>query len=172
MTQPNVGDLNDERRHVKLHHEHVSNVSSTEYPGVYPGEDHSWSLQHFKEKLVVKVQRLSEKSIEFDVVGVDASIANALRRILMAEVPSIAIENVYVWNNTSVIHDEVFAHRLGLIPLAVDPRLLNKKVQDETPTDKDTVVFKLNVTCKHRPKAAAARGEIDPEKLYINSNGK
>ncbi|KIO30473.1 hypothetical protein M407DRAFT_242213 [Tulasnella calospora MUT 4182] len=168
MTMPNVGDLDDERRHVKLHHEHVSNVSSTEYPGVYPGEDHSWDLQYFKEKLVVQIQRLSGKSIELDIVGVDASIANALRRILMSEVPSIAIENVYVWNNTSVIHDEVFAHRVGLIPMAVDPRLLNMKGSEETPTDRDTIVFKLNVACKHRPKAP--RGETDPEKLYINSN--
>jgi DNA-directed RNA polymerase alpha subunit len=34
----------------------------------------------------VKVQRLSQKSIEFDVEHVDASIANAIRRVLIAEV--------------------------------------------------------------------------------------
>ena len=32
------------------------------------------------------MQRLSQRSIEFDLVGVDASIANALRRILISEV--------------------------------------------------------------------------------------
>ena len=32
------------------------------------------------------VIRLSERNIEFDLIGVDASIANALRRILMSEV--------------------------------------------------------------------------------------
>jgi len=75
---------------------------------------------------------------------IDASIANAIRRVLIAEVsllsytqlcvlivsfqvPTVAIENVYVWNNTSVIQDEVLAHRLGLVPLNVDPRLLNEK---------------------------------------------
>ena len=38
------------------------------------------------QKLRVNTQKLSTRSIEFDLVGVDASIANALRRILIAEV--------------------------------------------------------------------------------------
>jgi len=56
---------------------------------------------------------LDELGMEFELVGVDASIANAFRRILLAEVPTRATESVYMYNNTSVIQDEV---RLGLIP--------------------------------------------------------
>jgi DNA-directed RNA polymerase I and III subunit RPAC1 len=41
--------------------------------------------------------------MEFDLIGVDPSIANALRRILIAEVPTIAIEHVFIVNNTSII---------------------------------------------------------------------
>lgn len=41
--------------------------------------------------------------------------------------PTIAVENVYVWNNTSIVQDEVLAQRLGLIPLAIDPRKLEMK---------------------------------------------
>lgn len=37
----------------------------------------------------------------------------------------MAIEKVYVYNNTSIIQDEVLAHRLGLIPLSADPRKFN-----------------------------------------------
>ncbi len=37
------------RRHVGVHAERVSDVASTEFPGHYPGEDHSWSLAKFKE---------------------------------------------------------------------------------------------------------------------------
>ena len=55
------------------------------------------------------------------MIGIDASIANSFRRILLAEVPTMAIEKVHVYNNTSVIQDEVLAHRLGLIPLKADP---------------------------------------------------
>ena len=58
----------------------------------------------------------------FEISGIDVSLANALRRIMIAEVPTVAIESVYMWNNTSVMHDEVLSHRLGLIPIMVDPR--------------------------------------------------
>lgn len=34
----------------------------------------------------------------------------------------MAIEKVFMVDNTSVIADEVLAHRLGLIPLDADPR--------------------------------------------------
>ena len=39
----------------------------------------------------------------------------------------MAIEKVYVINNTSIVHDEVLAHRLGLIPILADPQLFHFK---------------------------------------------
>lgn len=42
-----------------------------------------------RQNLKVKVQRLSQHSIDFDLVGVDASIANAFRRIMIAEASPI-----------------------------------------------------------------------------------
>ncbi len=44
-------------------------------------------------------------------------MANALRRILISEVPTLAIEFVEFHENTTVLQDEYIAHRLGLIPL-------------------------------------------------------
>lgn len=35
----------------------------------------------------------------------------------------MAIDSVHIWNNTSIIQDEVLAHRLGLVPIKADPRL-------------------------------------------------
>jgi len=58
------------------------------------------------------------------LIGVDVSIANALRRILLAEVPTVAIESVWISVNHSIVQDEVLAHRLGLIPIKADPRKL------------------------------------------------
>lgn len=42
---------------------------------------------------------------------------------ILIQVPTMAIEKVLIANNTSIIQDEVLAHRLGMIPLKVDPRL-------------------------------------------------
>lgn len=39
------------------------------------------------------------------------------------QLPTMAIEKVLIANNTSIVQDEVLAHRLGLIPISVDPRL-------------------------------------------------
>ncbi len=38
------------------------------------------------------------------------------------QVPAVAIERVYSYQNTSIIQDEVLAHRLGLVPIKIDPR--------------------------------------------------
>lgn len=58
-----------------------------------------------------------------ELIGIDAPLANAFRRIIIAEVPTVAIEEVFFENNTSIIQDEVLAHRLGLIPINADPRI-------------------------------------------------
>ncbi|KAF9224370.1 hypothetical protein BS17DRAFT_752395 [Gyrodon lividus] len=158
----------DPRQHVGVHAERTSHVSSTDYPGHYPGEDHSWNLAKFQEKLTVNVERLSNRSIDFDLVGVDASIANAFRRILIAEVPTVGIERAYVWDNTSVIVDEVLAHRIGLVPLNVDPALLDfKDPQNDQATDRNTLVFRLRAACERRKNAP--KDATDPKKLYTNS---
>jgi len=110
-------------------------------------------VEQFKKRVKVKIQSLSEDEIVFDLLGVDASVANALRRVLLAEVPTMAIEHVYIWNNSSIIQDEVLAHRLGLVPLNVDPREFQAFPDHEEAeaTDENTIVFKLDVTCTADP---------------------
>ena len=56
----------------------------------------------------------------FDLIGAEPPLANALRRIMIAEIPTIAIHNVTMWQNTSIIPDENLAHRVGLIPIMAD----------------------------------------------------
>lgn len=56
--------------------------------------------------------------IQFELANTDISMANALRRIMIAEVPTLAIDLVHFENNTTVLLDEIISHRVGLIPLA------------------------------------------------------
>lgn len=114
----------------------------------------------------------------FSLVGVDASVANAFRRILLAEVPTLAIEKVYIQNNTSVIADEVLAHRLGLIPLKGNLEGMRgltffiegnqeNGITGVERTDKNTVVLYLNVKCERNPNAD--KNATDPKEKFINS---
>lgn len=115
----------------------------------------------------------------FSLMGIDASLANAFRRILIAEIPTLAIENVYIENNTSVIHDEVLAHRLGLIPFDGGREGLHnflkwrkKPEEGEDPYagcyDWNTVRLELNVTCTVNPDADP--DEQDPLKAFHNAH--
>ena len=65
----------------------------------------------------IEIKSLVDDKIVFELSDTDASVANALRRIMIAEVPTMAIDIVEMIENTSVLHDEFVAHRLGLIPL-------------------------------------------------------
>jgi len=65
----------------------------------------------------LKVVDLGRFSVKFELYHTDLAIANALRRIMISEVPTMAIDLVEVRENTSCLHDEMIAHRLGLIPL-------------------------------------------------------
>jgi len=107
--------------HLGLHT--VQNTEDTRYPGTYSSYDDSWDLAKFQNNFKFNVVSRSAREVEFDMIGIDTPFANAFRRILLAEVPTMAVEEVFIYNNTSVMQDEVLAHRIGLLPINVDPRL-------------------------------------------------
>jgi DNA-directed RNA polymerase I and III subunit RPAC1 len=55
--------------------------------------------------------------MEMELKGIDASISNALRRIIISEIPTMAFHKVLLYQNTSVLPDELLVHRIGLLPL-------------------------------------------------------
>jgi DNA-directed RNA polymerase subunit D len=68
----------------------------------------------------IAFSRLDERVAKFTLSGVSTPFANMFRRAMMSEVPTLAIVNVRIYDNTSVLFDEMLAHRLGLIPLRTD----------------------------------------------------
>uniref|UniRef100_A0A0A9YFB5 DNA-directed RNA polymerases I and III subunit RPAC1 n=1 Tax=Lygus hesperus TaxID=30085 RepID=A0A0A9YFB5_LYGHE len=110
----------------------------------------------------MKVQRLTDEVLEIDIKGIDAPIANALRRIMLTDVPTLAIEKVILFQNTSIIQDEVLAHRLGLVPIVADPNEFASIEYDSTntavsePDEYNTTVMTLQITCSVNPNASLA----------------
>lgn len=82
---------------------------------------------------------------------------------MLSEVPSMAIEKVMVYNNTSIIPDEVLAHRLGLIPLRANPLLFQMRAADEAATgegsEMDTLEFELKFKAAKRSGEELARNQ-------------
>ncbi len=116
------------------------------------------------------LEQNSPNELVLELLHVDTSFVNALRRILLAEVPTVALENIFMWNNTSIIHDEVLAHRLGLIPLNIDARLLEAPdEEDDSPTDRNTVVFRMMVKCTKPPKEEDAFMNDNDEETPVAS---
>jgi DNA-directed RNA polymerase subunit D len=70
--------------------------------------------------LDIKILEEKDNTLRFLLKGTSHAHANALRRAMIAEVPAMAIEDVIILENNSVLYDEVIAHRLGLIPLKTD----------------------------------------------------
>jgi DNA-directed RNA polymerase subunit D len=68
----------------------------------------------------VEVLEKDEKNVRLLVQGVDVPFINALRRTILSEVPCMAIDEVVMLENSSILQDEIIAHRLGLIPLKTD----------------------------------------------------
>jgi DNA-directed RNA polymerase subunit D len=63
---------------------------------------------------------LDDSLARFTLSGASPAFANAMRRAMIGEVPTLAIEDVRIYDNTSALFDEMLAHRIGLIPLTTD----------------------------------------------------
>jgi len=159
--------MDDMRRYATIGEHEINNTTTTDYPSNYRGFDDNWDFNRFIKNLKISIIRSEENEIEFDLIGVDCSLANAFRRILISEVPSMAIEKVFVNNNTSLFQDEFLAHRLGLIPIKADPRFFEYRQEgDLKGTPQDTIVFNLCVKCV-KNKTASQETTL-PEELYQN----
>lgn len=68
----------------------------------------------------VEILSLGGDTVRFVLEGVDVAFANALRRTMIADVPCMVIDDLFIFDNSSIVPDEVLAHRICLVPLKTD----------------------------------------------------
>lgn len=108
------------------------------------------------ERNKLRVVKTSESAdgntLEFDLINVDACFANAIRRVLLAEAPSMAFDVMKRRLNNTAISDECLASRLGLVPLRANPARFRYRTHargyqhsrnetEQTPEDEDRHEF-------------------------------
>ena len=70
--------------------------------------------------MVIEILEKTDTSLIFVIEGISIEMINALRRIMLTEIPVMAIDEVIILKNDSPLYDEIISHRLGLIPLKTD----------------------------------------------------
>lgn len=80
--------------------------------------------------------------------NVPVEVANSIRRVIMSEVRTIAIDDVFIFKNSSVLNDDTLAHRLGLIPLKTSRKKIKKLIEAEDESDYVTLVLKVSARDK------------------------
>ena len=118
----------------------------------------------------IEIQSVDDIEIVFTLSNSYLSIANALRRTIVAEVPTIAIDLVNFETNTSVLPDEYIAHRMGLIPLASDQYVNQLKYSRDCicddHCDKCAIVYRIDKT--NTEKGTDKR--VDSDSLCVQAN--
>lgn len=62
----------------------------------------------------------SDNRIVVKLKGIPLQYANALRRICLSGIPTFAVDDVVIIENSSVLADEGVAHRLAMLPIRTD----------------------------------------------------
>ena len=73
----------------------------------------------------LEVLEKNDTKLVFVVSGISIEMINAIRRIILSQIPVMAIDEVIILKNDSPLYDEIVAHRLGLIPLKTNLDIYN-----------------------------------------------
>ena len=107
----------------------------------------------------LKIQELTDNFMRFVVSDSSPSFVNTLRRVLIANIPKMAIEDVEFhlgpirdssgkeYESISPLFDEIIAHRLGLIPIPTDLQLFKNRDECECKGEgcpNCTIMYNLN----------------------------
>ncbi|MFH1400008.1 MAG: DNA-directed RNA polymerase subunit D [Nanoarchaeota archaeon] len=93
----------------------------------------------------VTIQHKDKTRFIFLLSDAETPFANSLRRYMSHEVPTMAIEDVEIRSNSSILYDEIVSHRIGLIPLTTDLSSY-KYEEDETKRNMEDPQIALKFT--------------------------
>ncbi|KPV74398.1 uncharacterized protein RHOBADRAFT_15917 [Rhodotorula graminis WP1] len=129
-------------------------------PATYDGAD-----------LRVKITELSKDGhVQFILDGVHLGIANSIRRSMISRIDTLAIDQVQITENTSVMPDEMLAHRLGLVPLISEG--MENQITNYNKCDCDSFCHKCSVTLTLDAKCmASSTMEVTTKELLLEGGG-
>lgn len=86
------------------------------------GAEKRKNLGRNKKVCEMNIKKVFEEGnqVKLMVTGTNIALMNAIRRTAMTEVPVLAIEELAIHRNDSVLFDEYIGARLGLLPLKTD----------------------------------------------------
>jgi len=104
------------------------------------------------------------------VKGAEPYLLNAIRRSAISLVPTMAIEDIEFRKNSSILYDEVLAHRIGLVPLKTD---LKNYDLIKGPEDKESLKCSVKLTLKAKGPKTVYSGDLksaDPAIVPVYDN--
>jgi len=112
----------------------------------------------------MKCEKIKEEKkkgkLSFLLKGSDEVFANTIRRLVIEEVPTLAVEEVEIKDNSSALYDEMLALRLGLIPIKTDLKSY-RLPKNEDEVNEKSASCTLQLRLKTGKKGYVYAGEAD-----------
>lgn len=119
----------------------------------------------------IQILEKTDEFMRFIVSGVNTPYVNALRRIMLTQVPTMAIDEIVILENSSILNDEILAHRMGFIPLKTDLDSYNLPEECKCESELGCNVCRANLTLEVEAAdktTTVYSGELKPENPDIS----